>query len=67
MQFKHKELSEKIFEAAFEVSNELGAGFLESVYKIALRIALQQKGLKVAIECPLHVIFRRENNRQIFC
>jgi len=29
----HEKLTEKILEACFEVSNELGAGFLESVYE----------------------------------
>jgi hypothetical protein len=28
----HEELTEKILNARFEVSNELGSGFLESVY-----------------------------------
>lgn len=43
----HEELTEKILEACFEVSNELGAGFLESVYERALAVALQQKDLTV--------------------
>ena len=43
----HQELSGKILEACFEVSNELGAGFLESLYEKALLIALRQKGLNV--------------------
>ena len=34
--------------------------FLESVYKNALRIALQQKGFGVATEFPLQVTFRGE-------
>ena len=44
---KHEELTGKIIEACFEVSNELGCGFLESVYQNALLIALQSKNLKV--------------------
>jgi GxxExxY protein len=32
----YEELTSKILEACFEVSNELGAGFLESVYEKAL-------------------------------
>ena len=42
----YEELSEKIIQACFEVSNELGVGFLESVYEKALLIALRQRGLK---------------------
>jgi GxxExxY protein len=42
----HEETTRTILEACFEVSNELGAGFVESVYEEALVIALRQKGLK---------------------
>ena len=38
----HEELTAKILEACFEVSNELGSGFLESVYEKSLLIALTQ-------------------------
>jgi len=47
MQFVHEEPTAKIIEACFEVSHELGSGFLEAVYQNALTIALMQKGLKV--------------------
>lgn len=52
------ELTGKIIQACFEVSNELGAGFLESVYEKALVIALSQKGLRVATQLPMKVKFR---------
>jgi GxxExxY protein len=52
------ELTGKILEASFEVSRELGAGFLESVYEKALMVALKQKGLKVICQVPLNVKFR---------
>lgn len=32
----HEELTGKILEACFEVSNELGVGYIESVYEKAL-------------------------------
>ncbi|MDH3975468.1 MAG: GxxExxY protein [Deltaproteobacteria bacterium] len=54
----HKELTEKILEAAFEVSNELGSGFLESVYEKALTLSLKEKGLKAESQVPLKVMFR---------
>jgi len=66
MQFVHEELTAKIIEACFEVSNELGAGFLESVYQNALKIALRQKGLKVQAQVPLMVEFRGEEVGQFF-
>lgn len=52
------ELTGKILEAAFEVSRELGAGFLESVYEKALFVALRQKNLNVVCQVPLKVKFR---------
>ena len=54
----HEELSGKILQACFEVSKELGYGFLESVYEKALIIALRQKGLNVISQAPLTVKFR---------
>ncbi len=42
----------------YEVYNELGFGFLESVYREAMRIALGQAGLDVKAEVPVPVNFR---------
>ena len=36
----YSDLTRKIIGCAFEVSNELGSGFLESVYEAALKLAL---------------------------
>ena len=52
------ELTSKILEACFEVSRELGAGFLESVYEKSLLIALTQKGLRAVGQVALNVKFR---------
>jgi GxxExxY protein len=49
----HEEITGKILEACFEVSNELGAGFLESVYQKALLISLHQKGLQARPQVPI--------------
>ena len=54
----HEELSEQIIAACFDVSNELGAGFLESVYEKALLIALTDRGLMAQSQAPLKVRFR---------
>ncbi len=38
--------------------NELGPGFLESIYKNALFIAIKEKGLSIEVEKRFEVIFR---------
>jgi GxxExxY protein len=62
----NQELTGKILAACFEVSNELGCGFLESVYQNALIIALQEKELKVEPEHELTVIFRGQAVGQFY-
>jgi GxxExxY protein len=54
------ELSEKIIGAAFEVSNVLGAGFLEKVYENALNVELKLRGLKTLPQVPLKVHYKEE-------
>ena len=56
--FLHSDLTESIIGCAFDVSNELGAGFLESVYENALAIALRERGLTVRAQVPIDVHFR---------
>ena len=53
-------LTGQILESAFEVSNELGVGFLESVYEGALFIALIDKNLRVERQAPIKVRFRNQ-------
>jgi GxxExxY protein len=55
---KHAEITEGIIGAFYEVYNELGHGFLESVYRDALSFALRSKGLHVDRERAVHVRFR---------
>jgi GxxExxY protein len=55
---KYGEITRKIIGCAFEVINELGSGFLESVYEKALFIALQQIGLSCQCQHPIKVMFR---------
>ena len=43
---KYRELIYKIIGVYYEVYNELGHGFLESVYQKSLGIALQSAGLE---------------------
>ncbi len=53
-------LSEEIIGAAFEVSNVLGAGFLEKVYENSLNVELNLRGLKTLPQAPLKVFYKNE-------
>jgi GxxExxY protein len=57
-EFKHRELTEKIIGVFYQVYNELGHGFLESVYEEAMLIALIETDLKTAQQVPTPVWFR---------
>ena len=54
----HEPLTRKIIGVCFDVIRELGAGFLESVYHNALRLALCDIGLNVQSDVPIEVHFR---------
>lgn len=53
----YDELTRKIIGCCFEVHNTLGPGFLEKIYVNALKIKLQQKGLKFEAEKEFIVEF----------
>jgi GxxExxY protein len=55
---KHEETTEKIIGVFYEVYNELGHGFLESVYAQSMAIALSEAGLQVLQQAPITVRFR---------
>ena len=54
---KYEELTHKIIGCAYKVYNELGFGFLESVYKKAMIIELTKNKLNVEDEKPLQVYY----------
>ena len=55
---EHDDLTERAIGVFYDVYNELGYGFLESVYREAMRLALTQAGLSVTTEVPVPVSFR---------
>ena len=59
-ELKHESITKTVIGCAFEVINELGAGFLESVYEKALLLALRPKGLSAVAQHPARVMFRGE-------
>ncbi len=54
---KKEEITHKIIGCAYQVFNELGFGFLESVYKKAMIIELGKDNLKVEAEKALKVYY----------
>lgn len=52
------ELSQQVIGCAFEVSNTLGAGFLENVYEKALCVELEKKGIAFACQKPVIVKYK---------
>jgi GxxExxY protein len=56
--FKHKDITDKVIRVFYEVYNELGHGFLESVYERSFEIALTALGLKVCRQIQIPVWFR---------
>jgi GxxExxY protein len=64
--YAHSELTQIIIGTFYEVYNELGYGFIESVYESALCIALRTKGLRVERQFPVPVWFRGEQIGSFF-
>lgn len=55
-----RELSERVIGAFFDTYNELGHGFLESVYEAALAIRLRECGIGVESQVPVAVRFHEQ-------
>jgi len=63
---KYADLTEKIIGVFYDVYNELGYGFLESIYSEAMIVALQQAGLSARREVSVPVWFRGTKVGQCF-
>jgi GxxExxY protein len=50
--------TEAVLGAFYRVSNELGTGFLESVYEAAMVVVLDSMGIRVERQAPVNVRFR---------
>jgi GxxExxY protein len=57
--FKHGEITQKVIGVFFDVFNELGHGFLESVYEKSLELALNAIGIDVRRKIEIPVWFRK--------
>lgn len=56
--YKHDEVTREVIKVFFDVYNDLGYGFVESVYQEAMALTLVSEGLFVERESPLEVHFR---------
>ena len=53
-----KDVTHKVIGCAYQVYNNLGFGFLESVYRKAMVIEIEASRLRVQQERPLKVLYR---------
>jgi GxxExxY protein len=54
-------LTERVLAAVFEVSNTLGAGFLEKVYERALLSELALRGISAAAQASFTIVYKGHN------
>ncbi len=60
MFLEHESTTKEIIGAAFEVCNELGYGFLEKVYKNAMKVELDIRGVPSELEAAIKVFFKKK-------
>lgn len=58
LRLAHGELTGQIIDSFYTVYNELGEGFVESVYTRALQIELEFRGIESERESPMKVHYR---------
>ena len=64
-ELKHKDVTEKIIGAAFEVHKFLGNEFQEVIYQRALAWELSQAGLSFAMEIEQEIFYKNCRNRLV--
>ena len=57
---KHRQITEQIIQAYYQVFNTLGYGFLEKVYQNAMVIELRNRGVRVEPQARLDVHYAGE-------
>ena len=51
------EIAVQIVDAAFKIHTKLGPGLLESVYEVVLARELKKRGLRVARQVPIPIVY----------
>lgn len=62
----HKDITDRIIKAYYNVYNSLGYGFLEKVYENAMLIELRKLGLNVQKQVPIKVYYEEQLVGQYF-
>lgn len=60
MSILHKDLTERIIKAFYDVYNELGSGFLEKVYQNSLYLELKNRGFFVEPQKQIKVYYKNQ-------
>ena len=58
-EYLYEDLTKKIIKCFYKVYDELGPGFLESVYEKSLMIELKELGLKAVNQQSLNVFYKK--------
>lgn len=64
--FPLKDETYRVLGACFEVYNEMGCGFLESVYQECLELQLASSGIKFSAQQPLELAFKGNTLKRNF-
>lgn len=62
----HKDLTELIIKAFYNVYNKLGYGFLEKVYENSMMIELNEVGLRCERQKQIEVFYKNKNVGEYF-
>jgi GxxExxY protein len=57
---EYEEITQKITGCAFKVYNQMGSGYLESVYERCLLIELKNSGLNTKSQYPIKVLYSNQ-------
>ncbi|MCX6168634.1 MAG: GxxExxY protein [Ignavibacteriales bacterium] len=66
MEYLHKEITDKIIKAFYNVYNCLGYGFLEKVYENAISIELNAMNIKCEKQVPIDVFYKGKGVGEYF-
>jgi len=67
MKYVHLNLTDKIIKCFYNVYNELGYGFLESVYENSLFKEISKSGLKVNKQEKIDVYYKNQIVGEFYC